>query len=73
MATNCTALLKQEFPSIDSEMKEYIEGVLSSGMDDFESSDDLYEAIGAILHEVSAEKSEDDIRYGIFVLTTCVQ
>lgn len=63
MATNCTSLLKQEFPSIDEEMKEYIEGVISSGIDDFESSDDLYEAIGAILHEVSEQKSENDIRY----------
>lgn len=58
----CASLLKQEFPSIDDEMKQYIEGVLDSGMDDFESSDDLYEAIGAILHEVSDEKSENDIR-----------
>lgn len=59
----CTNLLKQEFPSIDDEMKQYIEGVLSSGMDDFESSEDLYDAIGAILHEVSEEKSENDIKY----------
>lgn len=37
-------------------------GVLVSGVEDFESSDDLYDAIGAILHEVSAEKSENDIK-----------
>lgn len=37
-------------------------GILTEGIDDFESSDDLYEAIGVILHEVSVEKSEDDIR-----------
>lgn len=60
---SCTNLLKQEFPSIDNEMKQYIEGVLASGMDDFESSDDLYDAIGAILHEVADDKSEEDIRY----------
>lgn len=29
----CASLLKQEFPSIDNEMKQYIEGVLDSGMD----------------------------------------
>lgn len=58
----CASLLKQEFPSIDDEMKQYIEGVLDSGMDDFESSSDLYDAIGAILHEVADEKSENDIR-----------
>lgn len=37
-------------------------GVLVSGVEDFESSDDLYDAIGAILHEVSTEKSENDIK-----------
>lgn len=58
----CTSLLKQEFPSIDDEMKQYIEGVLSSGMDDFESSDDLYDAIGTFLHEIAVEKSENDIK-----------
>lgn len=63
---NCAVLLKQEFPSIDDEMKQYIEGVLSSGMEDFESSDDLYDAIGDILHEVANEKSENDIRYIYF-------
>lgn len=83
MTTACTNLLKQEFPSIDDEMKQYIEGdlllvfvlfpflsrnvhyeigVLVSGVEDFESSDDLYDAIGAILHEVSVEKSENDIK-----------
>lgn len=65
----CATLLKQEFPSIDDEMKQYIEGVLDSGMDDFESSDDLYDAIGAILHEVSDEKSENDIRYEVMTHT----
>lgn len=58
----CASPLKQEFPSIDDEMKQYIEGVLDSLMDDFGSSSDFYDAIWAILHEVSAQKSENDIR-----------
>lgn len=81
MTTDCAALLTQEFPSIDNEMKQYIQGnvcmskhdglrfnrcvfagILTEGIDDFESSDDLYEAIGEILNEVSLDKSEDDIR-----------
>lgn len=37
-------------------------GILESGADDFENSDDLYEAIGEILHEVSSNKSIDDIK-----------
>lgn len=39
-------------------------GVLESGLaeGDFESSDDLYEAIGPILHEVSIGKTETNIK-----------
>lgn len=37
-------------------------GILSGSADDFENGDDLYDAIGAILHEIAAEKAEDDIR-----------
>lgn len=37
-------------------------GILESGADDFENSEDLYEAIGEILHEVSSNKSDDDIK-----------
>lgn len=37
-------------------------GILTGGADDFENGDDLYEAIGDLLHEIAAEKAEDDIR-----------
>lgn len=37
-------------------------GVLSSSMDDFESCDDIYDAIGDILQNVNSEKTEDGIR-----------
>lgn len=37
--------------------------MLSSSVEDFDSSDEIYEAIGEILHEVaSGDKTEDDIR-----------
>ncbi|KAG4078968.1 hypothetical protein HA402_010920 [Bradysia odoriphaga] len=62
MTTACANLLKKEFPSMDSETKQYIEGILTGGADDFESGDDLYDAIGDLLHEIAAEKGEDDIR-----------
>lgn len=32
-------------------------------LDDFESSDDVYDAIGDILQSVSTEKTEDNIRH----------
>lgn len=40
----------------------FFAGILTGGADDFESGDDLYDAIGDLLHEIAAEKAEDDIR-----------
>lgn len=37
-------------------------GVLSGSAEDFESGDDLYDAVGDILHEMAVEKVEDDVR-----------
>lgn len=37
-------------------------GILSSGAEDFENSEEIYDAIGEILHEVSNNRTEDDIR-----------
>lgn len=39
----------------------FFSGVLSCG-DDFETSDDIFEAIGEILAEIAEDKSENDIR-----------
>lgn len=39
-----------------------ISGVLSQSSEEFDSSEDIYEAIGEILHEVSSNKTEDEIR-----------
>lgn len=36
-------------------------GILSSSKDDFEDADEVYEAIGEVLHEVE-EKSENEVR-----------
>ncbi|CAH1406468.1 unnamed protein product [Nezara viridula] len=58
----CGQLLKDEFPLIDDDLFEYVEGVITNGIDDFESSEELYEAIGEVLHEVADGRSEDDIR-----------
>lgn len=37
------------------------EGILDSSKDDFEDGDEVYEAIGEVLHEV-AEKTENEVR-----------
>ena len=41
---------------------QYVESVLETSGEDFESTDDLYEAIGEVLHEMEEDKSEKDIR-----------
>ncbi|KAL1501844.1 hypothetical protein ABEB36_007094 [Hypothenemus hampei] len=58
----CSEYIKTIFPSIDEDLKQYVEGVLESSADDFEDVDEVYEAIGAVLHEVSSDKTEDDIK-----------
>ncbi|XP_042372499.1 ATP-binding cassette sub-family F member 3-like, partial [Plectropomus leopardus] len=56
-------ILKSEFPEIDTEVFDYITGVLDSGGADFEDGDEVYDAIGGVLQEVSADsKNEDDVR-----------
>lgn len=58
----CTEVLKREFPSIDGELLTYVEDVLQNGADQFEDGEEVYEAIGEILHEVAQDKSEEDIK-----------
>ena len=40
----------------------YFTGVLETSGEDFESADDIFEAIGAVLGEVANDKTEDDIK-----------
>ncbi|XP_060527981.1 ATP-binding cassette sub-family F member 3 [Cylas formicarius] len=61
--TECSDYIKNIFPSIDEDLKQYVEGVLRNGVDDFEDSDEVYDAIGEVLHEVSTDKSEADIKH----------
>ncbi|KAM6969817.1 ATP-binding cassette sub-family F member 3 [Aplochiton taeniatus] len=55
-------ILKSEFPEIDTEVFDYITGVLDSGGPDFEDEDEVYEAIGGVLQGSSDSKNEDDVR-----------
>lgn len=38
-------------------------GVLCGGLEDFDSGDDIYDAVGDILQNINVEKSEDNIRF----------
>lgn len=57
-----TDILRREFPQIDDDVVDYVEGVLCGDLDDFRSCDDVFDAVGDILHEISSEKSENFIR-----------
>ncbi|XP_068945423.1 ATP-binding cassette sub-family F member 3 isoform X1 [Petaurus breviceps papuanus] len=57
MAT-CADILKSEFPEIDGQVFDYVTGVLHSGSADFESVDDLVEAVGELLQEVSGDSKD---------------
>lgn len=39
-----------------------VSGVLETSCDDFESGEDVFEAIGSVLNEIAADKSELEIR-----------
>ncbi|XP_066247874.1 ATP-binding cassette sub-family F member 3 [Euwallacea similis] len=58
----CSEYIKNVFPAIDEDLKQYVEGVLENSADEFEDSEEIYEAVGAVLHEVSTDKTEEDIR-----------
>ncbi|XP_018329476.1 ATP-binding cassette sub-family F member 3 isoform X2 [Agrilus planipennis] len=55
----CSDLITTEFPQIDDDLKQYIE---ENGADDFQDSEEIYEAIGEVLQEISIDKSDIEIR-----------
>ncbi|XP_011497559.1 PREDICTED: ATP-binding cassette sub-family F member 3 [Ceratosolen solmsi marchali] len=57
----CSSYIRSLFPTIDDELYQYVEGILDSSKDDFEDADEVYEAIGEVLHEVE-QKSENEVR-----------
>uniref|UniRef100_R4FQH0 ATP-binding cassette sub-family F member 3 n=1 Tax=Rhodnius prolixus TaxID=13249 RepID=R4FQH0_RHOPR len=57
---DCGQFLKEEFPLINEDLYQYVEGVLTNGIDDFEDSDELYDAVGGVLHEVADGRSEEE-------------
>ncbi|XP_051983852.1 ATP-binding cassette sub-family F member 3 [Xyrauchen texanus] len=65
-------ILKNEFPQIDSELFDYITGVLGSGGSDFEDAEDVFDAIGGFLQDVG-DKNEDDIREICFQMFSSLQ
>ena len=58
----CEKLICQSFPHIDEQVKEYINGILETGSEEFETNGDVFDAIGDMLLGVDLDKSENDIR-----------
>ncbi|XP_042226816.1 ATP-binding cassette sub-family F member 3-like [Homarus americanus] len=54
-------LVRDKFPDIDEEIFQYVEGVLTS-TEDFETSDDVYEAIGGLLADAVGIEKDAEIR-----------
>ncbi|KAM5164394.1 ATP-binding cassette sub-family F member 3 [Mantella aurantiaca] len=53
-------ILRNEFPQLDTELFQYVTDVLDSGRSDFESENDLFEAVGELLQDVSGDTKDDD-------------
>ncbi|XP_030351968.1 ATP-binding cassette sub-family F member 3 isoform X5 [Strigops habroptila] len=56
---SCADILRSEFPDLDGEVFAYVTGILHGGGADFESVDDLVEAVGELLREVSQDTKDD--------------
>ncbi|XP_020606555.1 ATP-binding cassette sub-family F member 3-like [Orbicella faveolata] len=57
----CRQILLERFPSIDDDLFQYVTDILESGSDDFESGEDIHDAVGSILTEVAGDEGEEDI------------
>ncbi|XP_031574330.1 ATP-binding cassette sub-family F member 3-like [Actinia tenebrosa] len=53
------SFLLDKFPTIDSDLLIYVKDVLQHG-EDFENGNDIYDAVGGILHEVTSNNADDD-------------
>ena len=58
----CLKLIQELFPEIDSDIKDYVAAVLDSTCEDLEAVDDVYDALGEVLHGVDPSKTENDVK-----------
>ncbi|XP_021250130.1 ATP-binding cassette sub-family F member 3 isoform X1 [Numida meleagris] len=71
---SCSDILRSEFPELDGEVFAYVTGILHNSGADFESVDELVEAVGELLQEVSRDgKDERAIREVCQRLFNCLQ
>ncbi|XP_013413453.1 ATP-binding cassette sub-family F member 3-like [Lingula anatina] len=58
----CISVITEHFPLIEGELLQYVTSVLEGSQADFESNEDVYEAVGPVLSEVDQDKSEDEVQ-----------
>ncbi|KAM6122046.1 ATP-binding cassette sub-family F member 3 isoform 2-T2 [Pterocles gutturalis] len=56
---SCADILRSEFPDLDGEVFAYVTGILHGGGAEFESVDELVEAVGELLREVSQDRKDE--------------
>ncbi|XP_074654025.1 ATP-binding cassette sub-family F member 3-like [Tubulanus polymorphus] len=54
-------IISEFFPTIDGEIYQYVNGVLDTSAEHFDTSDDVYDAIGDVLKEVDEDKTDEEI------------
>jgi len=54
----CKLIIHKHFPAIDKDLAEYVEGVIDTSKNDFESRDDIFEAVGPFLCEAAAAEGD---------------
>ena len=57
----CKVIIAEHFPKIDSDLADYVEGVIDTSRSEFENRDDVFEAVGPFLLEAATAESSDPI------------
>jgi len=60
MAAECKLIIQENFPKIDNDLAEYVEGVIDTSRHDFESTDEVFEAVGPFLSEAASVDGDLD-------------
>lgn len=57
----CKLIIAEYFPKIDSDLSDYVEGVIDTSRGEFENRDDVFEAVGPFLLEAASEEKGDPL------------
>ncbi|XP_066934518.1 ATP-binding cassette sub-family F member 3-like [Clytia hemisphaerica] len=54
--------LHKKFPGIDEDLLNYVVDVTKTSAEDFEDAEEIYDAVGGVLHEATENDDEDEIK-----------